>query len=158
MNVSNIADLADILAAAGVIASLLFVAFQIRQNTRTVRNQYLESTLDRLADLFSRPLDERVATTLDKGTKNFNDLTGPEKLVFGAWANEYIMGASRLTALARQGLLEPPIAAMAERRLNWFFKSPGMYEWWRDADRHPIPAPFEAFVDKVSSEARPDAA
>ena len=42
MNVSNIADLADILTAAGFIASLLFVAFQIRQNTKTVRNQYLE--------------------------------------------------------------------------------------------------------------------
>ena len=157
MNVSDIADFADILAAIGVIASLLFVAFQVRRNTKAIRNQHFEATLDHLASQFSRSLDERVATIIDKGRKNFNDLSDPEKLTFGAWANEYIMGASRLTSFEQQGLLDPEIAAMAKRRLNWFFKSPGMSQWWGDADRHPVPVHFEAAIDEVLSQSRPAA-
>ena len=34
MDISEIADIADIMAAIGVIASLLFIAFQVRQNTK----------------------------------------------------------------------------------------------------------------------------
>ena len=75
MNASIIANYADVLAALGVIASLLFVAFQVRRNTKTVHNQQWLSTIDRRAENFSRPLDERVATTLDKGKKNFNGLS-----------------------------------------------------------------------------------
>ena len=112
MNVSDIADFADILAAIGVIASLLFVAFQVRRNTKAIRNQHFEATLDHLASQFSRSLDERVATIIDKGRKNFNDLSDPEKLTFGAWANEYIMGASRLTSFGQQGLLDPAVSAL----------------------------------------------
>ena len=118
MNISFIADFADVLAALGVIASLLFVAFQVRQNTSTVRNQHYESILGRLADGFSRPLDGQVAETLDKGRRNFEDLTAPEKLIFDAWANEYVMSIFNVATLSRQGLVDPGIAAMVDRRIK----------------------------------------
>ena len=152
MNASIIADYADVLAAIGVISSLLFVAFQVRLNTNAVRNQQWLSTIDRVAENFSRPLDERVATTLDKGKKNFNELSDPEKETFNAWALEYIIGVNRNITFGRQGLLHPEIAAMWMRDLKWFFNYPGAGQWWRNADRHPVPAHFEAIIDRALSE------
>ena len=63
MNISEIAAIADVLAAIGVIASLLFVALQVRHNTKATRNQYWLSSLDRIADNFSRPPSRCVRLT-----------------------------------------------------------------------------------------------
>ena len=152
MNISEIAAIADVLAAIGVIASLLFVAFQVRLNTKATRNQHWLSAFDRIADSFSRPLDEQVASTVSKGKKNFNELSVPEKETFGAWALEYIVGVNRNVAFGRQGLLDPEVSAMASRHLTWFFKYPGTRQWWRDAERHPIPAHFETNIDAALSD------
>ena len=81
-----------------------------------------------------------------------SNLSGQEKLIFGAWANEYIMGINRVTFSARQGLLDSGFAVQVERRLKWFFKYPGMGQWWRDADRHPVPAQFETNIDAALSD------
>ena len=133
---------------------MLFVAFQVRLNTNAVRNQQWLSTIDRVAENFSRPLDERVATTLDKGKKNFNGLSDPEKETFNAWALEFIIATNRNIAFGRQGLLDPEIAAMPARNLKWFFNHPGAGQWWRYADRHPVPSHFAAVIDKAWSEAQ----
>ena len=158
MNASIIADYADIAAAIGVIASLLFVAFQVRQNTKAMHNQAYASIVERFAENVARLSDERMAITLDKGKRNFNDLSDPEKLTFGAWAQEYISVFNRNLGLSGQGLLGPQIEEMAQRQLKWFFKYPGMGQWWRNADRHPVPAHFEAIIDAALAEARPVAA
>ena len=142
MNSSDIAAFADVLAAAGVIASLLFLAFQIRAHTKTVRNQHYESMLDRLTNNFARPLDEWVATTLERGKQNFEDLSAPERLTFDAWANEYVVCVTNIATLGSQGIFNPGVAAMVDRRLEWFFKYPGVRQWWRGSDRHPPPCPF----------------
>ncbi len=48
-----IANLADLIAALGVIGSLVFLAIQVRENTKTVRNTHWENHLNRLANNFS---------------------------------------------------------------------------------------------------------
>ena len=158
MNASIIADYADIAAAIGVIASLLFVAFQVRQNTKAMHNQAYASIVERFVENVSRLSGERMAVTLDKGKRNFNDLSDPEKLTFGAWAQEYISVFNRNLSLSGQDLLAPQFEAMAQRQLKWFFKYPGMGQWWRDADRHPLPAHFEAIIDAALVEMGPPTA
>ena len=82
MNLSNIADIADLLAAAGVIATLIFLAMQIRQNTKAVQNTRWESYLDRLANNFARPMNEQVATVIVKGNRSFAALNDTEKQIY----------------------------------------------------------------------------
>ena len=153
MNVSDFADFADMLTAIAVIASLLFLAFQVRQNTRTVRNQHWESHLDRLANSFGRQLDDQVATVIDKGRQNYDDLIGREKIVFNAWASEYLANVFGSIGFYKQHILDPDTAVMGERRLEWFFKDSGAGQWWRDPVRHPVPTNFERLVNNLLSEA-----
>ena len=151
MNVSDYADLADIIAALGVIGSLLFLAFQVRQNTRTVRNQHWESHLDRLANSFGRQLDDQVASVIDKGRQNYDDLSGQEKIVFNAWASEYLANVFSSIGFYKQHILDPDTAVMGERRLEWFFKDSGASRWWRDPVRHPVPANYEKLINNFLS-------
>ena len=101
MNLSAAADLADLLAALGIIATVIFLALQIRQNTKALENTRWESYLDRLANSFARPMDERVATVILKGNRSFNALSDAEKLVYSAWADEYILSAALLSDVPR---------------------------------------------------------
>jgi hypothetical protein len=139
MTMAEIANVADLLAALGVIGTLIFLAFQIRQNTKTIENTHWESYLDRLASSFSRPLDEKVAGIIAKGNKSFNELTDTEKLVYSAWADEYILSASIILLYRDRLVLGSTVTDTAERRLAWFFSAPGNLEWWRHDRRHPVP-------------------
>ena len=151
MSISEIAAIADVLAALGVIGSLLFVAFEVRQNTRTVRNQHWESHMIRLANTFGRQLDNHVATVIEKGRSNYDDLTGPEKVVFNAWASDYVANVSGSVGFYRQHILGPDTAVLAERRLEWLFKDSGAIQWWHDPLRHPVPPNYERFINGVLS-------
>jgi hypothetical protein len=158
MNISNIADFADILEAFGVIGSLLFLALQVRYNTKTVRNQHYESHQDRFASCIARPLDQQVARVIDKGRVDFEALDGDEKIVFGAWAVEYLANISSIGTIARQGILNPDIAEMVDRRLKWFFRDRGTGQWLRDPARHPMPRGFEQVMNDVLLELWPETA
>lgn len=147
MTLSTIADIADLLAAAGIIVTLVFLALQIKQNTKAIQNIRYESYLDRLANSFARPMDEQVAAVLAKGGQSFHSLNETEKLTYSAWANEYMLSAALLFVYRDNSVLGSAATNTADRRLEWFFHSPGNIEWWRHKRRHPIPQSVEKLVD-----------
>lgn len=144
---SIIADMADLIAALGVIGSLVFVAMQVRDNTKTVKNTYWENHLNRLADNFSRPLDRSVATVICKGNTSFEALGDEDKIVYSAWANEYMLSTSFLLVFRGQSYLNADLTNTAERRIGWFFSKPGAVQWWHHEIRHPVPKIVEAEVE-----------
>jgi len=148
MNLPMIANLADLLAALGIIATVIFLALQIRQNTKALENTRWESYLDRLANSFARPMDERVATVIVKGNRSFNTLSDAEKLVYSAWADEYILSAALLLTYQDQAVLGSMTTNTADRRLAWFFGVPGNLEWWRHDRRHPVPQHVETRINR----------
>lgn len=148
MNISAAADLADLLAAIGIIATVIFLALEIRQNTKAVENTRWESYLDRLASSFARPMDERIAAIILKGSQSFNALGDTEKLIYSAWADEYILSAALLFTYQDQAVLGSMTTSTANRRLAWFFGLPGNLEWWRHNRRHPVPQHVEARINR----------
>ena len=148
MSISVIANLADLLAALGIIATVIFLALQIRQNTKALENTRWESYLDRLANSFARPMDERVAMVIVKGNRSFSALSDTEKLVYSAWADEYIVSAALLLTYQDQAVLGSMTTNTADRRLAWFFGVPGNLEWWRHDRRHPVPQHVETRINR----------
>ena len=143
-----VANMADLIAALGVMASLVFVAFQIKENTNTVKNTSWENHLNRLANNFSRPLDQAVAAVICHGNCSFDTLGEEDKTVYSAWANEYMLSTSFLLVFRQQGYLDSELTNTAERRIVWFFSKPGAIEWWRREIRHPVPRVVEEAVDR----------
>ena len=85
MNLSLIADYADVLAALGIMASLAFLAWQIRKNTAELKNTHQESLIDRYNSLHSRLYDQITAAVVLKGRQSFELLEGVERLAFESW-------------------------------------------------------------------------
>ena len=153
MSPSTVAAFADVLAALGVIASLLFLAFQVRQNTQAMRNQHWQAVVDRVMDNAARPVEQGAAATIAGGKADYRALDAAGQEAFSAWAFEFIVANDRNISFGKQGLLEPDVAAMGERNLAWFFNFPGARQWWRSKDRRPVPASFEVIIDEALARA-----
>ena len=143
---TDIAGYADLIAAAGVIGSLIILAYQIHQNTRAMKVQNWLSIVERIAEHSARALDAGVADTVHKGLQSYARLSEKDKLVFSAWAYEFIICVNRHIGFEDKGI-RPEIAAMTERYLKWFFAHEGAVEWWTDAGRKPFPSHYETVID-----------
>ena len=141
MTMSQLADLADLVAALGVIASLVFVAFEIRKSSEQARLSNWNSVLAGLREHKRRTDDPHVADLVLRGRSDFAGLSEADKLAFGFWMEELIQGFDGLIvyqdslAVSRQESRRAAVGALALH-----FSFPGVrawYQWSGIADRWP---------------------
>jgi hypothetical protein len=85
VNWDAIGAIAELAGAAGVIASLVYLAIQIRQNTRSAREATWQSTLRDLQQF--RALiaqDPEVARVYREGLRDLKSLNDDDRWRFGA--------------------------------------------------------------------------
>jgi len=137
---SNLASVAEIIAAFGVILSLLFVGFQIQDGNRETRAATLQATLDSEMALQSEAM--RYAGTWEKVVTGVQLADGKEKrrgillynMMMTLYQNQYFQFKS--------GYLDDPPAT--EDPLTWPF-----YEVWRSSKGVTNRSPeFLEFIDK----------
>ena len=149
MSLSAISALADIIAALGIIASLIFVAHQVKQNTQETMNTNFQMSQERVASLRSRTMDESVAAIIQKGKKSYTQLDEGEKLVFSSWILEYQIVAGIFRSLGIQGVMRPDLAEIWKRRYEILLRNPGVRELYDSGDLEPIPAHSVEFAEKI---------
>jgi hypothetical protein len=139
---SNLADVADLLAAAGVIASLLFVAYEVRRNTREVKRTNWESTVDRFNALWSRTTSCELADVIARGRENYEALTPSEQISFGNYHAELCLTFETMIVLGRNQVQGDDLLEIPKRHLRHHFRFPGARAWWswfsRDLGLSPI--------------------
>jgi len=85
MTWENIAAIGQLLAAAGVIVSLIYLARQIRAQQNESRNRIIESLTTDFNDFMKSQVDSADLCALWlRGLHRFEDLDGPSKLRFGS--------------------------------------------------------------------------
>ena len=121
---SDLASVAEIVAAIGVILSLLFVGFQIKDGNREIRAATLQATLDSEMTLQSEAM--RYAAVWDKVLSSSHLVEGEEKrravllmnMMMATYQNQYDQFESGY--LDRPPKLDEPV--------TW-----AIYEAWRES-------------------------
>lgn len=132
MEFSEISAIADLLAALGVIASLLFVAYEVRNSTREAKRTNWESTVNRLGAAWSRTSNESLPDVLHKGRENFQSLSGPEKIVFQGHHCEFLLAVEAVFVLGANQVYGEGVLVVCRRSLAFLMSFPGTREWWQD--------------------------
>jgi hypothetical protein len=132
VNLETISAIAQLVAALGVIASLFYLAAQIRQNTRSMRAVVVDSLAHSLIDLlgpqahdleftraFSRVIKDWNGASEEDRARTVSVLLAVFKLFENAWFQK------------RQGTLDPQQWEGWDAYARMYFHLPGVQTWWQ---------------------------
>jgi hypothetical protein len=149
VSLETLNTLAQLLAAAGVIASLFYLAAQIRQNTRSMRAVVVDSLAHSLADLlgptgqdpqfqlsFARVIEDWNGASEEDRAKAVSFLLAVFKLFENAWFQK------------RQGTLEEEQWEGWDAYLRLYYHRPGVRTWWQ-MRRATFAAGFRNYVEST---------
>ncbi len=134
MTLANIAPIADLVAAAGVIASLLFLGYEMRKNSEQARMANWHFVLSALREQKRRSDDPAMADVLYRGRQDYDALSGGEKIMFGYWMEEWIQAQEGLMVFHQASAHSPQVLLKTARgNFRDMFAHPGCRLWWRES-------------------------
>lgn len=158
MDLAALANLGEFIGGVFVVVSLIYLAYQVRQNTRSLRTENYARLLHSMSTLQSRlALDAELNHIFVVGAQDPGRLTGSERVRF-SWALYEMFGTGEfMFHQARENSLPAVVWARWEATIGWWLSHPGMREWWKSKPA-PLAADFEAFGDDLIRNDRFDAA
>ena len=152
MNLEDLGNLGEFIAAIGVIGSFIYLAFQIRQNTRSINaSSYIELTNLVKDGLLTIAANGDLSDLMVKGNSDPSSLNESEWLRLSSFY--YSVFANDQTAFQgyRMGTVDPQLYEGFMDSLNTALDSPLIQYWW--VERKPDFSPdFKDLVNEILSE------
>lgn len=133
MSLQEIANIGEILGASGVIASLIFVGYQIKSNTKTARLRMHEQATQTLLSFLNAVLrdPEAFALGLQSTDENFADLTDGQKMFFFGTMVGFFKHFELLYAQYAEGVLDQESWDAWSEQIRMYYSQPGAKTWWK---------------------------
>lgn len=149
MNLSGLADIADLLAAIGVIASLLYVGYQVKETRKAVRAATAQARTDLGVQLISTRFTTDIAELLVKSEDNPQALTKAEKFKLKSFFTAHVRHCQNLFYQQQEGLLDEYFSyGVARTTTYWVQKYPWAAEEWLEAQQIAAPE-FVEFINNA---------
>lgn len=131
MNWEMLAALGQLAAACVGIPSLIYLAIQIRAQTKERRQSAVNALTVQWGDL-TRALHENAEFTAIylRGIQSFHDLDAVSKLRFSAFQNRFFKNFEGMYYSRRDGILTPELWGEIERTMSDFLAYDGVRQWW----------------------------
>jgi len=148
MTLSQLADLGELLGGIAVIASLVYLAIQIHQNTRVVRGSTLQMNTDFWGTLFLRLAEPEVAQAYVAGLAGQPDIRPAHYTQFFFICRAMFLGLENQYFQFRQGILDDATYLGYERSIQTqLLAFPGFRVWWQQSGAVFSPA----FVTRIDA-------
>ena len=133
---SQIADVADLIAAATIVVSLLFVAYEMRATRKQTELTNWRELLQTLTDYKAQVNDPNLSAVLVKGHADYGSLSDAERLIFEMYLEQgvHIFG----NFLKHNDALPQKLVGLEGAIANYFFEmltTPGGAAWWEESQR-----------------------
>ncbi len=151
MSLQEFANFAEILGAAGVIGSLLYVGWQVSANTKTNRMRMHEQiTQTYLAFLNSVLTDpETFAAGLRSTDDNFAELSDKQKLFFFGSMLGLFKHYELMFVQYDHGVMDKETWEAWSEHIRMYFHQPGAQAWWSLRKATFIPG-FRDYLESTS--------
>jgi len=159
MNWDAIGAIAELLGAVGVIASLVYLAGQIRQsrdqmgqNTRALRAASYQQIREETARTFSMATTDRaLLRVIRSGMAGVDDLDEDDAYQFFYWATGVMHSFENAHYLYRAGMLDADRWEVRRASLVQSLANPGLVQWWK-ANPSTLSPEFVALVEEILGE------
>ena len=149
MNWEMLSAIGQVVAAIGVIPSLIYLAVQIREQNKERRRAGINILTAQWNELVKSAQESReFAVLFLQGVRCFHDLDGPDKLSFSAFFTRFTRNCEGMFIYYRDGALEKALWDEVERTMTDYFAYAGVKEWWATR-KHWLTDEFRAVVEAI---------
>jgi hypothetical protein len=158
VSLESLGNIGELLSGIVVVITLFYLAFQIRQNTQSLRSESYARALERVAEMQARfASDSDLSDLLLKGVRDAQVLTEVDRARF-SWAFYEMFGAFEfMFHQAEKGVLEDDVWRRWSATMLFWISLPGVRSWWR-LKPAPFTASFSSHVDSLISASLSDPA
>ena len=157
MNWDAIGAIGEIVGAAAVVVSLIYLATQIRQNNSQVAEQVRALKLqayDASATHFSGfrlaiARSPQLASLWRRAKESFVDLAPDEQAQINELLIELFYSYENMLQRKRQGVIDDDLWEVVEQNIDAWVSNSGIREWWEVGQRQPHSEEFDAIVNRI---------
>jgi hypothetical protein len=131
LNWEALGAIGELIGAAAVLVTLIYLAQQMRQNTKAVRIAARTTIQEAFSEfgglLASSP---EMAELYLKGCEDYRALSKTDRLRFSNLLQTYVYSIEMLNQLASEQAIDTGLTGHPLERLQWLFRQPGVRDWW----------------------------
>jgi hypothetical protein len=156
MSLEQLSYLAQIIASVGVIASLVFVGFQIKHNTAALQRNEHNSTMAQWTVIRQAIATNRdVAELMTAGLRGESALDAADQLRLEHFLNEILWASFHIWDRTQRGVFPKGTFELSTGQyLKEMLGTPRGGAWWGTAKKAAFPPPFVADVDALLGPSR----
>ena len=155
MSLDDLGNIGELVAAIGVIASLIYLAVQIRQNTRSVRAATHHSAMRGASETQNVLAQSNDAARVFRiGSREPGELTEDERLRFDSMLLSIFMWFEDAFFQYQQSMVDREYWEGRQRALLSQLKRPGTASWWTRRS-HFFARSFVSYVNQLTQQAMP---
>lgn len=152
MTISDLGNLGDFLGGIAVLISVIYLALQIRQNTREVKHASTQDLLGKSVDVFTQMLATSIPRLLAKLEKD-GDLSDEERQYFTLWIRRNMQLFELVYLQYQEGRVAQEIMDAYERRIIGHITRPQWDdEWVKIAPT--FTKSFADYIDRLQTQAK----
>ena len=157
MPLDQLANLAEIIAAALLIVSLIYVGIQIKQNTAATQvaaGQAYVNTINNNIGLINS--SSNLADILHRGATGMSNLKNGEIIQFGAFLDQHFITVEAFYFQWKAGVLDARLWSNYEHAVASILVQTGTQQWWENR-HHWFDGEFQKYINQLldSGEAKP---
>jgi hypothetical protein len=154
MSLEQAAYLSQVIAAVGVLASLIFVGLQVRQNTRSQRVVAVDSLATAISAINVPAMESpAIGEALSKALQDWGSATREQRII----AHFFLFSFFKLHESAwyqrRNGVLDAAQWTGWEALLRTYYHSNGVKAGWWPRRQHAYSPAFQAYLAQTSAPA-----
>ena len=149
INWEMLAAIGQLAAALVGIPSLIYLAVQIREQTKERRQAAVNVLTVQWGDLTKSLHDNpELGAIFLRGLQSFDDLDAVSKLRFSAFFNRFFKNFQSMYFAHREGILSDELWGEIDRTMSDFIAYPGLQQWWKTR-RHWHSEEFAGVIDLI---------
>jgi hypothetical protein len=148
MNWEALDAIGEIVGAVGVIATLGYLAVQIRQNTKSVRASTFQGAVRDVVETLDQVAGDAELTRIwFTGIRDFESLPLEERQRFSVYTTSVFRRLENVVYQTNQGMLDPACWEGLRANVRHTLSQPGGIAWWKRA-RHLFNRQLQDFIEK----------
>ncbi len=158
MTLEELAYISQIAGVAGLLASLIFVGLQIRQNTKAIKATSHHAITDSFNAINTLLIsDPKVARLWRLGMAGAEGLDDDERVSYSFLSLGYMRIFETLYYQYKNGTMDKKLFDAELNTLKWSVTHPGFRAWWA-VNPISLSAEFRTFIDGLIREAQNETA